>query len=277
MAKSKILKPDRQIILWIAANAGGVGKTTLGIHIGYRFAQLGLKVLFIDLDTNSSLARFCGLTADLTPDRTTAVLFDRDFDGNYPIFTPEWGNPKGCFDTCLGGDVMLGVALDLPSRAGRELILKKAFKKYPTNYDLIILDSPASLDVLSYAALAVASHILIPLPMSIKLSGIDSLLKWIRMEADALDLDPPPTLLGGVPMRVATNADQQVFQQEISDVLAAQSISCFPGVRFSTEFENAANRGMAPLYIYRPKHPACRDFEPIVDELTQSFQVAKES
>jgi chromosome partitioning protein len=272
MPKFKILKPARQIVLWIAANAGGVGKTTLGIHIGYKFAQLGLKVLFIDLDTNGSLARFCGLNSDLKPELTTAALFDRDFDGNYPIFTPEWGNPRGCFDTCLGGDVMLGVALDLPTRAGRELILKKAFKKYPTKYDLIILDSPASLDVLSYTALAVATHILIPLPMSIKLSGVDSLLKWIRMESDALDLNPAPVMLGGVPMRVATSADQQAFGQEISDVLGEQSVHCFPGVRFSTEFENASNRGIAPLYLYRPKHPACKDFDPIVTEITRLFQ-----
>ncbi|AFY92773.1 ParA family protein [Chamaesiphon minutus] len=273
MPKIKTFKPARQIVLWIAANAGGVGKTTLGIHIGYKFAQLGLKVLFIDLDTNGSLARFCGLESDLKPELTTAALFDRNFDGNYPIFTPEWGNPQGRFDTCLGGDVMLGVALDLPTRTGRELILKKAFKKYPTDYDLIILDSPASLDVLSYAALAVATHILIPLPMSIKLSGIDSLLKWIRMETEALDLTPPPTLIGGVPMRVATSADQQAFGQEIADVLDGQSVPCFPSVRFSSEFENASNRGMAPLYLYRPKHPACQDFQPIVDELTRSFQV----
>jgi chromosome partitioning protein len=277
MPKIKTFKPARQIVLWIAANAGGVGKTTLGIHIGYKFAQLGLKVLFIDLDTNGSLARFCGLESDLKPELTAAALFDRNFDGNYPIFTPEWGNPQGRFDTCLGGDVMLGVALDLPTRTGRELILKKAFKKYPTDYDLIILDSPASLDVLSYAALAVATHILIPLPMSIKLSGIDSLLKWIRMETEALDLNPPPTLLGGVPMRVATSADQQAFGQEIADVLDGQSVPCFPSVRFSSEFENASNRGMAPLYLYRPKHPACQDFQPIVDELTRSFQVASVS
>ncbi len=55
------VKPERQIILWIVANAGGIGKTTLGLHLGYRMAQLGLKVALIDLDTNGSAARFCGL------------------------------------------------------------------------------------------------------------------------------------------------------------------------------------------------------------------------
>jgi chromosome partitioning protein len=119
MAKSKISKPARQIILWIAANAGGVGKTTLGIHVGYKFAQLGLKVLFIDLDTNGSLARFCGLNADLKPSETTAALFDRNFDGNYPIFTPEWGTDAGCYQ-CRSASVSAG-DFRCPRRAIRAL------------------------------------------------------------------------------------------------------------------------------------------------------------
>lgn len=264
-------KASQQLVLWIAANAGGVGKTTLGIHIGYRLAQLGHNILFIDLDTNGSLARFCGLSPDRDPIDTTASLFDRNFAGSYPIHTPEWGNPKGKFDLCLGGDVMLSVALDLPTRAGRELILKRAFKKYPLPYDLIILDSPASLDVLSYTALAVATHILIPLPMSVKMSGVDFLLQWIRAEAEALDLDPSPTLLGGVPMRVASNSDQQAFYTETKAALASQDIFCFPGIRYSAEFENAANRGRAPLYVYRPRHEACHDFDPIIKPLQKAL------
>lgn len=48
-------------VIWIASNAGGVGKTTLAIHVGYRLAQHGVKTLLVDLDTNGSLARFCGL------------------------------------------------------------------------------------------------------------------------------------------------------------------------------------------------------------------------
>lgn len=269
MQKSTVLAASRQMVLWVVANAGGVGKTTLGIHLGYRLAQLGLNTLFIDLDTNGSLARFCGMELELDSHQTTAALFDRNFSGDYPIQSPKWVKTKGKFDVCLGGDVMLSVALDLPSRAGRELVLKKVLRKYPVSYDLIILDSPASLDVLSYTALAVATHILMPLPMSVKLSGVDSLLQWIRAEAESLDLDPMPCLLGGVPMRVANNSDQQAFYSEIADVLQNQKVNCFPGIRYSAEFENAANRGRAPLYLYRPGHDACKDFEPVVKVLVQ--------
>jgi chromosome partitioning protein len=266
------IKPKRQIILWVVANAGGIGKTTLGLHLGYRMAQLGLKVGLIDLDTNGSAARFCGLEGQLPPEQTSAALFDRNFSGKYPFQMPEWGHPNGTFEVCVGGDVMLSVSLDLPSRTGREFILKRAFKKYPLEHDLIILDSPASLDVLSYSALAVASHILIPIPMSVKLTGIDSLLQWIRLESESLDLDPMPDLLGGIPMRVANNADQKAFYSEISAVLADQEIPCFSGIRYSSEFENASNRGRAPLFIHRPGHAACKDFEPIVQALCDAIE-----
>ncbi|PZD70470.1 Chromosome partitioning protein ParA [Acaryochloris thomasi RCC1774] len=263
MPRKKKLDSSKQNILWVVANAGGVGKTTLAIQLGYQLAANGLDILFIDLDTNGSLARFCGLPPDLAPHDTTAAIFDRNFSGNYPIVTPEWVNTKGKFDVCLGGDVMLSVALDLPSRTGREFILRKNLKKYKLPYNLVILDSPASMDVLSFSALAAASHIVMPLPMSAKLGGIDPLLQWIRNEAEALDLEPPPEIIGGVPMKVASNADQKAFYQEISDVLSAQDIRCFNGIRYSSEFENASNRGIAPLSLYRPKHPANKDFEPL--------------
>lgn len=272
--KDKDLKAVHQIILWIVANAGGIGKTTLGVHLGYRLAQLGFNTLFIDLDTNGSLARFCGLEPELDPAQTTAALFDRLFTGEYPIQTPSWGIPKGKFQICQGGPVMVGVGLDLPSRTGREFVLRKTLKKYVIGHDVIILDSPASLDVLSSCALAAATHILIPLPMSVKLSGVDWLLQWIRDESEALDLDPTPNLLGGIPMRVANNADQQVFYSEIGQVLAEQGVPCFTGIRYSAEFENASNRGVAPLYLHRPSHEACKDFDTVVSVLVKELTQA---
>ncbi len=65
-------------------------------------------------------------------------------------------------------------------------------------------------------------------------------------------------------MKVAKNADQQAFASEIASVFAEQDVYCFPPVRENKYFENAANRGVAPLYLYRPGDKACQDFEPIV-------------
>ncbi|MBD2024609.1 ParA family protein [Leptolyngbya sp. FACHB-711] len=264
---------NRQIVLWIVANAGGIGKTTLAVNLGYLLALRGARVLLVDLDTNGSAARFCGQNPIQPPDKTTAVLFDKDFNGSYPILTPDWGTPhsRGRFDICPGGDAMISLSVELALRPAKEYVLKKAFKKYPPDYDLIILDSPASMDLMSYCAMAVATHIFLPLPMSVKAAGLDSLLIWLRDAEQSLDLEPAPKILGGVPMKVATNADQKYYASTIAPVLEQQGIPCFTGVRESKEFENAANRGVAPLIRYRPGHAANGDFAPIVSTLIQEF------
>lgn len=254
-------------VIWIASNAGGVGKTTLAIHVGYRLAQQGVKTLLVDLDTNGSLARFCGLRPPIATEETSAALFSRQFNGNYPVVFPAWMQTSEKFGLCLGGDIMVSVALDLPSRTAKEYVLRKAFKKFSPPADVVLLDSPASLDVLSYCALAAATHILIPSPMSIKMAGIDSLFQMIRSETEELSLNPAPQILGGVPMKVARNADQQAFATEIKAIFADQGVHCFPAIRENKHFENAANRGIAPLYLYRPGNEACKDFEPIVETI----------
>lgn len=50
-----------QTVVWIGANAGGVSKTTLAVHIGYEMACRGFDTVLIDLDTNVSMNQFCGL------------------------------------------------------------------------------------------------------------------------------------------------------------------------------------------------------------------------
>jgi chromosome partitioning protein len=259
------MKPP--IVIWVASNAGGVGKTTLSIHLGYRLAQRKVKTLLIDLDTNGSLAKFVGLEDPIGAEESSAAIFSRKFEGHYPVVVPQWKQSNEKFGLCLGGDVMVSVGLDLPSRTGREYVLQRAFRKFPPDADVILLDSPASLDVLSYCALAASTHILIPSPMSVKISGVNSLLQMIRSEIEELNLNPPPQILGSVPMKVEKSADQHSFVGEINDVFGDQKVHCFPPIRHNRHFENAANRGIAPLYIYRPGEPACKDFEPIVDAI----------
>ncbi len=163
----------KQVILWVGANAGGVSKTTLVVHVGCEMAKRGFKVLAIDLDTNVSMAQFCGLSKDLTWKQTFAWVFDEKFDGSYPIVLPQWGEiGKGRFEVCLGGGVMIQVSLDLATRSRREYAIADILADYPLAYDLILLDCPASLGTLSDVALAASTHLLLPIEVSAKsLSG----------------------------------------------------------------------------------------------------------
>jgi chromosome partitioning protein len=51
----------KQIVLSLIANAGGVGKTTLSVHLAYEIVRRGFSVAILDLDPQRSLDVFCGI------------------------------------------------------------------------------------------------------------------------------------------------------------------------------------------------------------------------
>jgi len=264
-------------VIWIPSNAGGIGKTTLAINLAYFLAQKGEKTLIIDLDTNGSLARFCGLQTPSDPSETSAAIYSRNFKGNYPTVQPPWSDrAKNRLSLCLGGEVMVSVSMDLPTRPAREFILQKALRLYPPDASVVFIDSPASLDVLSTTALAASDFILIPLPMSVKAAGADQLRLSILGLVEDLGLNPQPEILGVVPMKVQKNiSDENYYLEETPKAWANQGIKCFPGIRYSQYFASGANRGEAPISIFRPSSPAVKDFKPIIDEIYKRVKGGK--
>lgn len=266
----------KQVVLWIGANAGGVSKTTLAVHIGYEMAKRGFDVALLDLDTNVSMSQFCGLDKDPPPEQTIATVFDENFDGNWPLLTPEWGRPKGQFQVCLGGPVMIQVGLELAIRNRREYILADMFEDFPLPHRLVILDCPATLGHLNDVALAVATHMLIPVELSPKsLTGANALLSWHRGACKNLRLNPPPQILGFLPTKYDSNeAAQRDLLSQLPEMLAPLKIKCYSHIRYSCEFSNASGRGI-PLHLHRPTHKAIKDLHPICQELSAILQESK--
>jgi chromosome partitioning protein len=272
--KSSIAMPSsvalNQVVLWIGANAGGVSKTTLAIHIGYEIASRGFDVAILDLDTNVSMNQFCGLSKSPRPEETIATVFSEDFSGEWPLITPEWGVPKGKLQICQGGPVMVQVGLDLGQRNRREYVLADALDDHPLPHQLIILDCPATLGNLNDVALAVSTHLIIPVELTPKsLTGSDALLTWYRMTCKKLRLSPTPMILGFIPTQFNSGESmQRDLLEQLPKMIEPQQLSCYPPIRYTCEFINASARGV-PLFIHRGSHKACADFLPICDDLTQ--------
>jgi chromosome partitioning protein len=260
---------DKQVILWIGANSGGVSKTTIAVHLGYEMAKQGYDVALLDLDTNVSMNQFCGLEPpDPPPDLTMAAIFDESFSGEWPLITPEWGTPKGKFQVCQGGPVMIEVSLALSVRNRREYVLADLMADHPLPHQVIILDCPATLGNLSDVALAASTHLLVPIGMTPKsLRGSSVLLDWYRATCRKLRLDPAPKILGFVPTLFdKESAIQRDLLEHLPEMLDPINIKCYPYLRYSSEFINASDRGV-PLHIHRKNHKACQDFQGICDDL----------
>ena len=255
----------KQIVLAILSNAGGVGKTTLAVHIAFSMSKLGFKVAMIDLDPQRSLDVFCGLQ-QAPPQNTLVNVLSRDFQGDWSLI-PVWSDDK--IEVCQGHPLLADVVNDLVIRNRGEYALLDRLKKYPLPHDLIILDCPATLGMLNVNALAASTHLLIPVQLEMKsISGSAELVEWCITTADELQLDPKPTILGFVPsMYDEKVAMHRQYLQQLPEIVEKLHLKLYPKVRNSSEFKNASAYGLS-LHSYRPKHPATKDFKLLTDDIS---------
>ncbi len=254
----------KQIVLSILSNAGGVGKTTLAVHIAYSIVKRGFKVAMIDLDPQRSLDVFCGLQAQESAHTLVNVL-SKDFKGDWSC-APAWGESK--IDVCQGHPLLAEMANELVIRKRGEYALADRLKSYPLPHNLIILDCPATLGMLNTNALAASTHVLVPVQLEMKaISGSAELVEWMITTADELQLEPKPTILGFVPsMYDEKVAMHRQYLEQLPEIALQLCVKLYPKVRNSNEFKNASAYGQ-PLQKYRPKHPATKDFQQITDDL----------
>lgn len=256
----------QQIILSLLANAGGVGKTTLAIHLAYEIAKRGFTSALIDLDPQRALDVFCGLNPARIDESIVQVL-SKEFDGTWP-FVKAWEHPK--IEVCQGHPAMSQVSDDLVIRRRGEYTLADRLQSYPLSHDVVILDCPATLGMICENAVAASTGLLVPIQLEMKsVSGVADLVQWVIATSDDLKLVPSPRILGLIPSLYSNNrAIHRQYLQQLPDVALQLGIKLYPSIRDSSEFKNASANGL-PLQKYRPGHPACRDFDEITDDLIQ--------
>ncbi len=260
-----------QIIISLLANAGGVGKTTLSVHIAYEMSKRGFSVALLDLDPQRSLDVFCGLPP-ANPEDTLVKVLSKDFQGDWNL-VPVWSKSKGKVEVGQGHPLLADIANELVIRKRGEYALADRLKKYPLTHDLIILDSPATLGMINVNALAASTHILVPVQLEMKaISGSAELFEWCMTTAEELQLDPRPPILGFVPsMYDDSVAMHRQYLKQLPDITSQLQIKLYPYVRTSNEFKNASAHGV-PIQIYRPVHKACQDFQQIAEDIAVLLQ-----
>jgi chromosome partitioning protein len=164
------------IIIAIANQKGGVGKTTTAVNLAAAFAQKGRRVLLLDLDPqgNSSIS-FLEQSSIYMSAYDLMVDGERDFSGYiYPtaleglsIIPSKINLAK--LESKLVGD------FDAPFR------LKDRLESLRKDFDLIFIDTPPTLGLITVNALVAATHVLIPIQSSyFALEGTDDLLETIE-------------------------------------------------------------------------------------------------
>lgn len=144
-------------VLAVANQKGGVAKTTTVASLGAAFVDAGKRVLLIDLDPQGCLTFSLGTDPDKLPVSVHEVLLG-DVEPSAALVETAEGM------TLLPANIDLaGAEAMLLMRAGREYALKRALDKLDDQFDVVIIDCPPSLGVLTLNGLTAADEVIVPL------------------------------------------------------------------------------------------------------------------
>ena len=164
-------------ILAFTNQKGGVGKTTSAVNVALSLAVSEVKTLLIDLDPQSNATT--GLSE----------LFG-DLNGNIYDIMLNGDGAKGVvastsfshLDVIASTNDLVGAEIELVGVMAREYQLQKALKKIKKNYDIIIIDCPPSLGLLTINALTASDALVMPIQCEYyALEGLGQLLNTVRL------------------------------------------------------------------------------------------------
>lgn len=163
-------------VIAIANQKGGVGKTTTAVNLAACLAKKGQRVLLVDCDPQGNSTSGVGVDKR----RCEKTVYDVLINGAEAVETIV-KTPFENLWLCPSNISLSGAEIELVSEMGRESKLKNAINSVKNDYDMVIIDAPPSLGLITINVLTAADSVIIPIQCEYyALEGVSQLMYTIK-------------------------------------------------------------------------------------------------
>lgn len=245
-------------IISFSNKKGGVGKTTTAINMAAYCADLGKKVLLVDIDSQGNATTGLGFSKSALKKSVYNVLIEDDNASSNILPTQV-----KLLDILPANVDLTGAEVDLVYKKNREHILKTALDKIRGDYDYIFIDCPPSLGLLTINAWVAADSVIIPLQSEYyALEGVSQLMNTIAMVRQHLN---PNLQIEGVVITMydgraliakqITAEIKKFFKNKLYEIIIPRNV----------RLAEAPSHGV-PIMIHDPKCVGARAYKALAEE-----------
>jgi len=247
------------IILSLANQKGGCGKTTTAVNLAYALANKGRHVLMVDLDPQAHATFSLGIQPKYTSsDFFDNIINNRPFD--YNSYLTNRANNLYVLPSSIG---LSAVEQSLIEHENKLDVLSNALGKYEAAFEYCIIDCPPNLGVLTLNALVASSYVIVPIGVcELSLKGVENLNNIIKILYEHKKVTPQIYYL-------LTQLDRrfkfsQSFYKKIQEYFGNTLLTTV--IRTNIHLREAAASGLS-IFEYKKDSRGSQDYRQLAQEI----------
>ena len=247
----------------IANQKGGVGKTTTTVNLAAGLAQIGQRVLVVDLDPQGNATTGSGIDKRSLTSTVYDVLLE-----STTVADARRHSSAGGYDILGANRELAGAEVELVDLERRDRRLRHALSRVTSDYDFVLVDCPPSLSLLTLNGLCAAHGVIVPMQCEyFALEGLSDLVNTIKQVH--ANLNPELEIIGL--LRVMFDP-RITLQQQVSEQLKAH----FGPKVFETVIPRNVRLAEAPSYgqpgvVFDPSSRGAQAFLDLAREVVQRW------